>query len=178
VGLQRALVVMVFGSFLVSNFRTVDPLSRAVYGTFAFGQHELLNVTSLTRECCGHGRDQLAYNLELNELHALQDLVFADIRPTSETVIAVDPNAHWYLLGQLDEKTSQRTLARTSVLGPRYVDILALAREKPAAAYYIAFPFVNNDPALRFIANWYERVATKKYARAGYELEVFLLRRR
>lgn len=176
--LQRVLVGMVAIGLLVSNFRTVDPVARAVYGTFNFGEHELLDVTSITRECCGHGRDQLAYNLELNRLHELQDDVFADVHPRNDTVFVVSPEANWYLLSQLDAQTSKRTLARQNIVQPTYMDVIALARDKPPLAYYLAFPFVRDDRALAYISGWYEIAASKRYARSGYELDVLLLRRR
>jgi hypothetical protein len=50
--------------FALSSFRTVDPVSMATTGTFDFGTHKMLKMTALTGECCGHGRDQLVYNLE------------------------------------------------------------------------------------------------------------------
>jgi hypothetical protein len=176
--LERALIGVVAAGLLISNFRTVDPLARAVYGTFAFGEHEILTVTSITRECCGHGRDQLAYNLEINRLHELQDAAFEDLRPTTSTVVVVEPDAHWFLLGQLDAKTSHRTLRRAGVIQPVYVDVVRLARDKPAFAYYLAFPFVRNDRALAFVSNWYEVAGSKRYSRSGYELDVIFLRRR
>src|SRR5215218_5841655 len=57
----------------VSAVRTVDPVSRGLWGTWQMGERSLLSVTSLTGECCGHGRDQLAYNLEFTALATLQD---------------------------------------------------------------------------------------------------------
>src|SRR5262249_29824387 len=55
---RQAVLAGTFVLLLASNFRTLDPVSRAVWGTFSFGRHAMLRLTSWTGECCGYGRDQ------------------------------------------------------------------------------------------------------------------------
>jgi len=67
-GLPRPLRLIGQGVILLtvgaSNFRSFDPVSAQLFGSMKFGDHRLFRITSLTRECCGLGRDQLVYNLE------------------------------------------------------------------------------------------------------------------
>src|SRR5205823_8781470 len=49
----------------VSNFRTIDIVSRTIFGTFPFGSHQMLNTTSLAG---GLRLDSIVYNLEFLEL--------------------------------------------------------------------------------------------------------------
>jgi hypothetical protein len=178
--LRVGLLATVAALLLVSNLRTVDPVSRAAYGTFAVGEHQLLDTTSIANECCGRGRDQLVYNLEFVAYHDLQNRVFADVRPTAETVFAVDPAADWFLLGQLSPGTFARTLRTRDVLRPRYVLPAALVESAapPAEVYFLAFSNVGQRASLALLGRRYDPVAVKTYTHHGYALTVYRLRLR
>src|SRR3712207_8880998 len=78
----------------------------------------MLRVTSITRECCGYGRDQLAYNLEFTALSEAQDALYARIAPGNQTVLLTHDYANLHTVGPLDAARRRRTLRRAGLVEP------------------------------------------------------------
>lgn len=166
---------------LVSMNRTIDPVSRFAFGTFAFGKHELLTMTSRTGECCGSGRDQLVYNLQFTAFDSVQNALFAATRPRSGDAIAISDHANWHLVGPLDPSTLKRTLRNRDVIELDIVTLAGLLQEKrpPERMRYVAYPNVDNVPPLRLMAKVYEIRGPFSVEHDGYRLEYYdLVRRR
>lgn len=54
--------------FLPGLFRTVDPISRYAFGTFSFGEHQMLAMATLGKDSTEYfGRDQLVYKHGVHE---------------------------------------------------------------------------------------------------------------
>ena len=176
---RDALVVALSCAFLLSNFRTVDPVSRGLWGTFRFGEHALLRMTSLTGECCGEGRDQLVYNLEHTQLHRLQDLAYAALRPGPGRELAANVRAEWFLTGPLEPLTFARTLAPG--LPERQVLTLEQVQRglQPRTLLFLRYPnFADNAAQEALLGRWYAPGEVRRFARGGYALEVVELTRR
>jgi hypothetical protein len=158
----------------LSNFATIDPVTRWAFGTFDFGSHPMLAMTSISHECCGFGRDQLVYNLQATELNELVDRAFERIRPTDATEIAVAPRGNWYILGPLDPTTFRRTLKRTGVVRPAYHETTVLVdrAELPADLYFIALPNVDNQASLEWLRQRYARNDRWRVEHDGYAMDV------
>lgn len=164
---------------LASMSRTVDPVSRLAFGTFPFGDHELLVMTSRTGECCGYGRDQLVYNMEYTAIHYLQDRLFATLRPGDGDVIGMARAAKWFVVGPLDAATRQRTLRATGVVRPQVTtlaDIVA-GTPLPERMLFIAYPNVDNRRDLRLLATAYAIAGPFQVEENGYRLDYFKLER-
>jgi hypothetical protein len=158
----------------LSNFAAIDPVTKRAFGTFAFGTHSMLAMTSISHECCGFGRDQLFYNLQATELHDVLDRAFAWIRPTDTTEIAVAPRGNWYVLGPLDPATFGRTLKRTGTVKPAYHEITQVVgrAQPPADLYFIALPNVDNRASLEWLTERYAHVERWRAEHHGYAMEV------
>jgi len=172
--IRWAILASWFVLFLASNSATLDPVSKLIYGTFPFGDHEMLDKTSITGECCGYGRDQLVYNAQFTALHDLNNAIFATLRPTDDTVLLADPAADWYMVDRLDPQSYTRTLGAH---GFRQVS-LASVDEPPAAAatartYFIAYPNFAPDPT---IGERYDVLQTTRFERLGYVVDVLEVR--
>lgn len=178
--LRVATLAMVFGLFFVSAFRTVDPVSKALYGTFRFGRHPILAMTSLTRECCGYGRDQLAYNLEFVHFGTIQNRIFQAVRPTNATAFVLDGLADWYTHGQLDPRTYRRTLRYDDPILPRYrkTEMILVSRNPPAELFFIVYPNVDNTIDFQALARDYRGVEVRTFSEGGYALPVVRMVRR
>ncbi len=113
--------------FLVASYRSVDPVSRAVYGTFSIGERQMYRMASLTGEFGGVGLEQLVYNLEFTGYHLVENRLFGVLKPTAETVFAAAWRVRWNVWSQLDSLTYQRTMARERVFAPRYADDIEAA---------------------------------------------------
>jgi hypothetical protein len=57
----------------LSAFRTIDPVSKAAFGTFSFGSHEILRMEEGGWGNSIYGLDQLAYNYEFTEIGSLME---------------------------------------------------------------------------------------------------------
>ena len=60
----------------VSSFRTIDPVSKKIMGTFKFGSHELLQMARFEEPKHGYGRDHLVYNFEFTQFHYITEKIF------------------------------------------------------------------------------------------------------
>jgi hypothetical protein len=164
---------------LASNFLTFDPLSRILWGTFSFGDHQMLRMTSLTGECCGEGRDQLVYNLQHTALHHLLNLARSALLQDADHRFSGHPLADWYLVGSIDPATRRRTLAHGAPVErlltyPRIRDGV-----RPRTVYYLHLPnFADDSGQEARLHPWYRPTATHVFTYYGYRLHVTELTRR
>jgi hypothetical protein len=176
---RYAFLGATFLLLLASDFRTIDPISRRVWGTFSFGRHELLKLTSWTNECCGYSMDQLVYNLEYLKFDEIQNAIFADIRPTWRTTFVGNANAQITWPGDVTPE-GRRTLRVWDTVRVRYVSVNNIERRKapPDTVYFVAFPNFDNGPDLQRLRRSYSVVSRKSYERSGYAVPVYTMRRR
>lgn len=177
--LRVGVLLFVFLIFLSSNFLTLDPVSKKIWGTFRFGRHEMLKMTSITGECCGWGRDQLAYNLQFTYFHKLLDKFYTAVRIGSSDPIAHHPIDSPEIIGRVDKKNFQRTLRIRESYEPYLVTyIYPSLIPKPDQIYYLEFPNVDNKETLRYYLTYYTIEEVKSYEQDGYSMNVYLLRAR
>ncbi len=167
----------------LSVVRTVDPVSRALWGTFPVGEHDLLRMTSLSGECCGKGRDQLTYNLQFTAFDDLQRAALAQLQPVARgRTVGASYHGDWFTVGPLDAG-SQRSLATTDA-GQKTAFILdrPAGRTPPDTLSYLAFPYADHgyvlDSAQTSRGGGYAIVRADTTRADGYAMPVFLLVRR
>lgn len=165
----RELVVGVWlGANLLGTWTSVDPVSRAFYGTFDAGQMRMYEMTSLTGECCGLGQDQLVYNLQYTGFSYAQDALFQALAPTMETVIVGPGQVSWHAFTQLESKTHMRTLRRTDVYKPVFTQTrtVLLYRQLVPEFWFIDMPNTDNDSVRTALREFYdERNAVTRTSR-------------
>jgi hypothetical protein len=167
-------------SQLIATTNSIDPISRMIFGTFDFGEHRMYTLNRLTHECCGLGRDQLVYNLEFTKIDELQAIAYADMKPSPNTVILVNPLTTYEYTGNLTTGPLCKNSYRRSLGGPesfnpnyRFVsDILSLA-VKPYEVFYVAFPNFPPYEDLGTLRRVYQQFRQKTYQSNGYALKVF-----
>lgn len=185
---RKSILIFIFFLFFFSQFRLLDPVSKGVYGTFRFGRHDMLKMTSITHECCGYGRDQLVYNLQFLEFSYLQDRIYPDLRPDSTIGIAYDKWESPEILGRLDKKTYKRTFREKDTIDPFhpiYPYLLPIVLnwnykdpvKKPDTIYFIEFPNMENQQELSQYLDFYTIASKKKYEQEGYVMIVYRLER-
>jgi hypothetical protein len=159
--------------FLVAVYRSSDPVSRAVYGTFSIGQRDMYRMASITGEYHGPGRDELVYNLQFTGYHHVQNALFRILQPTDSTAFATSRAARWNIWSQLDSVTRQRTLREQDVIVPRYwdeVDLLASPR-RPHDVWFLDFSYrPDNDHALASLKPLYREVSVTRALARGHLL--------
>lgn len=144
---------------IISLFRTVDPLSKKIYGTFPFGSHDILAMSVAAGEtCCGYGRDQIIYNLEHQHLMNAQEAAWELIRPTAETVIVKTPLASFGFDDGIDPVTHSRSWSAAGIIIPHYSEPGTVHTTYPAATeiWYIEYPNFNNEEDMRTLLRTYE----------------------
>jgi hypothetical protein len=153
---REALLMAVTLLLAVSTVRTLDPVSRKIWGTFSFGDRLILSINTLTDECCGLARDQMAYNLEFTELASLQDMLYARLEPSDSTVLVLPRDADWHTVGALDGVTYRRTLRSTGIVRPKVLTVRDTDTLQAARAWYIEMPFSDDTNAIALIARRFE----------------------
>jgi hypothetical protein len=162
---------------LISSVRTVDPVSRALYGTFAVGDRELLRMTSITRECCGAGRDQLVYNLEFTTLERLTSDALESVSAGDSTVIVVPDSTDWYVASRVDRVSHRRTVSRDRAVSPLVIeeDSLRKADSVVTRATFIALPNAGAERGLASLSERYVVGPERRHRRGPYALSVYSL---
>jgi len=164
---------------LVSTHVTLDPVSRAYWGTFEVGERSLLAICKRTGEYGGLGQDQLLYNLQYLELLRLTDDLLAWMKPGPDTVI-IGPMVFMKLRGPLDPVTFARTLDGAHgispvVLGP---DQLRRRGPLPDEICTIDYPnMLNRRGYLELIAQ-YTVVDQHTAERHGHALTAYRMRKK
>jgi hypothetical protein len=177
--LGRGLLFASIASLLViSAVRTVDPVSRAIWGTFPVGERALLSITSLRNECCGHGRDQLVYNLEFTQFASLQDALYERLKPSDSTVLVVPPEGEWFTVGSLDSVTFHRTMRLEGAVRPRVIQAPNAYDLKAARAWYVEMPFIKDTTFRMLLRRRFDISEPCHVMRDGYALGVREMRLR
>ena len=168
------LLVIIFNFYAL--FRSNDPVSQKLVGTFPFGSHKMYSMSSVTQdECCGLGRDQLVYNLEHLKLIDLQEKVYQWIRPNADTYIAMNDAAHWCFSDVLDNKTFRFTEDQNGI-HPRFVtvkDILESDTGLPETVFFINFPNFDNADDLTDLHSDYDLVKFQNFDIDGYRMQAY-----
>jgi len=177
----RRLALGTYAALLVASaLRTVDPVSRQLWGTFRFGSHRMLDMTSITTECCGAGRDQLVYSLEFTRFHDLTDSVTATLVRDTATAVALPSRMEYYSVGRLDRSTWRRTLRRAGAFEATVVDgpwVLARAAP-PRSLVYVALPNARDSLTLALLSDRYAVGPERRFEASGYALSAYELRLR
>ena len=175
----RGILFATLGALLAfSTVRTIDPVSRALWGTFPVGDRSLLSITSLRNECCGHGRDQLAYNLEFTQFASLQDALYERLKPSDSTVLVVPPEGDWFTVEALDRVTHRRTMRAEGTVRPRVVQAPDAHHLEAARAWYVEMPFIRDTTFRMLLRRRYDISEPCSVTRGGYALAVREMRLR
>jgi hypothetical protein len=175
---RGALLASVTALLAVSAVRTIDPVSRAVWGTFDVGDRSLLSITSLRNECCGHGRDQLGYNLEFTQFASLQDALYERLKPSDSTVLVLPEYADWFTVGTLDSVTHRRTMRSAGIVRPRVLMAPDTYNLGAAHAWYVELPFIKDTTYIPLIAKRFVISEPCRVTHQGYSLAVREMRLR
>ena len=179
--MRRMIVGAIIGLFLLASYRSVDPVSRAVYGTFSIGERPMYRMASITGEFGGPGRDELVYNLEFTGYHHVQNRLFRLLKPTARTVIATPQRVRWNIWSPLDPIGYRRTMARENVLVPRYADEVEVATQAASIPELWFLEFSNHldiDNAMHTLDRLYREDRIVSVHARGHVLKAHHLVRR
>lgn len=171
--IRRLLLITAAGLTIASAFRTFDPLAIKLFGTFPFGQQQMLNMDSIAQ--VGFNRDELVYNLEFTELGYLLDLLLQKVGADKDFLM--HRQADWYLFNYADPNENRRArmlLTARAIklhLAPGDIDSLAAPEfyfiEVPNIPARCEYPEIN-----RMLAERFKKVAAFDIQHNGYALRV------
>jgi hypothetical protein len=129
----------------VSSFRTVDPVSKKIIGTFRFGSHEILQMAINDELKHGFGKDQLVYNFEFTQFHYITEKIFGRVG-WAET-FAIAREFTWLPdFGAFDTGTGHRSIYGENVRSLPFVYSDAITADNaPQEIYYISYPNYDRD---------------------------------
>jgi hypothetical protein len=162
----------------LSNFRTIDVVSRKIFGTFAFGSHRMLDMTSIAG---GLRLDSIIYNLEFVYLQYLFADMVHDVRPRPGSVLLMG-NAIYNFPPDVDGRDYTLTANPSHAL-PFFVAIGDVKRDVIGSHvrsdgdpfYYVSFANAH-DEGLADLLKEYPLIGKKQYERHGYTLDVYTFR--
>jgi hypothetical protein len=168
-------------ALLTSGIRTVDPISRRLYGTFAFGSHDMLRMTRVTGECCGFGQDQLAYSVEFTNLQPLTDMALDAIGAgRSRATLLVPDSTSWLFLDPKASGQLRFGYERNGAVTPIVIEHRQAVdgSRRPESAYYLAIPYGDDARARRELGRFYEFRDERRFERDGYAMLLYRLQAR
>ena len=177
---RQAAVTVVLAAVLtlmtISSFRTVDPVSKVIMGTFRFGSHKMLNMAGFEGGTAYYGRDQLVYNFEFTEIHYLTEKIYETVG--TDKIFVVAPDATWSnALSSVNEKTGKRMIYGEGLTGIRlaFSDVLIKGRRFPEEIYFIAYPYMEeaNKEQQALLSYVYDTKEVVRVEDGGYAVEVY-----
>lgn len=161
-------IVMLFFS---GNFHSVDPVSRWLFGTFAFGKHTLYSMTTLSRENdAGHGWEQLFYNTQITNLSFLYDRIYATL-PYGANIFDPHYRYAWHI--------HSFDAARKGIFFNHLVSTdFPSGNAIPKNIYYVDYPFFFKKFRYADILTAYRPVETTVFDYHGYVINVEKMERR
>jgi hypothetical protein len=170
---RTALLFSIAALFVLSVYRSDDPVSRVVYGTFSIGQRDMYRMASITGEYSGPGRDELVYNLQFTGYHDVQNALFRALQPTDSTAFATSRVAELGIWSPLDAFTHNRTLRAQGVIVPRYWDDLSLlaSPQRPRQVWFLDFTYrPDHDDAFASLKSLYREISVTRAIADGHLL--------
>ncbi len=133
--------------FFVSNFFTIDPISRWYFKVFQTGQYSMLDMKRMGESTASFGRDEMAYNLEfLSVTDALRKILNV-VKPSPDTVFFAGEGFNAQL-PFVKRSNGSLTLDRSDsfslaiVEDPGQVPDLAARQQEQ---YFVSFPNLENN---------------------------------
>jgi hypothetical protein len=158
----------------VQVLKTIDPLSKLVFNTSNFGEHQILNINPA---------DGLVYNAEYVVIENLLDQVNKEININKNSVIIVGDlwAAHingdrtWSVIN-IDETDLQRTFKKANTFQPKTYLVWDInEKNKPKEAYYIYMWFGDQEAELEYLQKHYKIIDTKKIEHNRYSFSLYKL---
>lgn len=124
---RRILLFMLALLLLIQTFRTIDPVSKSIFGTYQFGNHQVLKIGT------EYLADGLVYNTQYVYIQRLLDKFILENSVTSRDNIFIDPYA-W--------GTFQTGWGHFVHSQPQIIYSLNTPEKLPNDFYFLTFPLM------------------------------------
>jgi hypothetical protein len=134
----------------LSSFRTLDPVSKTVYGTFRFGSHDLLNMRRYDEPRPYYGCNEIVYNYEFTQLLFLTNRIVRSFG--LDKPYAAGPSISFLDFVDFcsfDKKSIQKSNRTHDKIDIRFNTFDRIQFEKIDDFYFIEYPnLLDNQPSL------------------------------
>jgi hypothetical protein len=177
---RRLILGVTAAVVFLSNFRTLDFVSRSVFGTFNLGSHALLDMPSIIT---GPRMDAIVYNLEALQFDYLLRDLMRDVRPAPQTVFFMGDTTYNFP-PTVDAQSYRLTVDPARALPLSILSLDgdvrrdALRQHLTGAGdqfFYMAFANADNHQ-LRLLSTEYPMIGQKRYVRNGYACDLYTFR--
>jgi len=169
--LKFALNIVLYSLLVVSSFRTIDPVSKAIFGSFFWGAHELLSPGKSMDNAPVPGRDQIVYNLQVLNVHRLLDIFYQKYQISDKDLLVTSPQSNPYHLAYIDKKTYGRVAVKQNAFLPNRIAYFEIPDNDLGRQFYLLNePYFVQD--LPLIPKQYTLSFTDQISLHGYTLEV------
>lgn len=167
--IRLAVLLLIFLLSFIQTFSTIDPVSKAIYGTFDFGNHKMLRMVTITGEGLGYaGRDQLVYNAEFTVINKLVQKLYQEQIIKEDKNICFDDYADYFVLSSAGNGTKTKTVQISELLNKK---------KKPKNITYINFPWMAQEKSsLQKLSGDYKITNTRSVEDKGYKINVFSMK--
>ncbi len=169
------ILLIVLGLVYGSYYKTFDPVAKKIFGTFRFGNHEMLTMSKYTYPVYGYGRDELIYNSEFINFPLLTEKVIE--KYGLDKTYVVEEYFTWKSLYFKDYTLFDPITQKRTFNSERGRKIVLLSPSeavltKPEEIYFIAYPNVPNEYALRKLLQYFSLEDTTTIENNGYAVDV------
>jgi hypothetical protein len=184
IGILSTILIL----FMIQTFRTVDPVSKAFYGTYKMNNHELLKI-----EDYPEAPEGWIYNTEWTVKGKLYNKMNREININENTVLITrDSIANFFFSDNnfygsskpsyIDKKSLRKTMRSENAFQYNLLPLEKLSTSNtPLEAFYIYRPwnYVTPDETreLSIITKYYEIVWFKEINYQGYTLNAYKLKK-
>lgn len=181
---SKLILLFIFIVSFIQTFKTIDPVSQFIFGTFNFGNHKMLTMISHVNECCGiAGKDQLSYNAEFTVIHRLINKLYQEIRLSPDLPLIIGNLDAAELFISADMHALNRTLKTQGIIVPTvYIsnDLQFFkGDELPKQAIFVYLPWsdILSEEYSR-ISKFYNPTEAKIIEYQGYQISYYRLIRK
>ncbi len=173
-----SILTVLLGLTIVQAFITIDPLSKAVFKTIQFGNHQILGINHA---------DGMIYNVEYTVIDKLLNKFNKEININENSKIilsrddwvthfnGVEPHTAIYI----DKNTLKRTFKTENTFQPEVFSVREITKQnRPAEAYYLFMSWYGDEEAeLAYIQKYYKIMETRVIDHRGYFFKLYELKR-
>lgn len=174
---RLALLLFISFLFLIQNFVNIDLFSSKIFGFFKFGKYKMIKVGS--EYLC----DGLIYNTQYLYIDRLINKFHRDFKIRPDDIILMNASQwnSFYLGGAsynlyIDNISLEKTFTESRGFRPNIYNIDVKGESLPLLAYYLAFPWMENEEeSIEMVKNLYNINKKTKIEIDGYWINVYSL---
>lgn len=177
---RQAILAAILVLFGIQTFKTVDPVSKLVFGTAPFSENTILQIDG-QYQAVGNG---FVYNSEYTAVDKLFNIMQKTIKMDDNTRLYMWHRDWWFPWLRngvyVNRKSYERTIDSRNGFSYNFVNIDDIgANPKPQTAYYVYMPWLskmsNEQEELNLVRQHYSVGPSQVVGYMGYKIHIYQL---